>query len=115
MRRRVEVPLAGHPPLRTVLALFTHTAPHTFIRLEVSFLAMRANFVATGFPRLCAARVSLSRVSVCYLLSSSGVTHLLRYYEVIRLPVAGQPFLPVTVVGPFPIYGSVARVSRVSA
>ena len=99
--RRVGVPLAGHPPLRTVLALFTHTAPHASIRLEVSFLTRRVNFVSTVTSRLSADRVSFSRVAVCYLLSSGGVTRLLRYYEVIRLPDAVQPFLPVTVVRAF--------------
>ena len=60
---------------------------------------MRHNFVATGSPLLRSARVSSCRASVCYLLSSGGITRLLWYYEVIRLPMPDSSACLLSVVG----------------
>jgi hypothetical protein len=44
--------------------------------------------------RLSAAGVSPHRLTLCRLLSSGGVTRLLRYYETIRLPMPDKLRLP---------------------
>ena len=101
-------------PLRTVLALLTHTAPHMCHSRAVFGRAMRCNFVSTNSPRLCAGGVSSHRSTLCCLLSSGGVTRHLRYYETIRLPMLVSSASPVTVVGTLSHLGREHGVSRVA-
>jgi len=84
-------------PLRTVLALLTHTAPHMV--LHEDFRAMRRSFVATASPLLGTGGVSSRRSTMCRLLSSRGITPLHGYYKAIRLPMRDKPLLPFTIVG----------------
>src|SRR3989304_7012084 len=79
-------------PLRTVLALFTHTAPHIVsLHDHPAFSAVRCSFVSTDSPLLRAEGVSSHRATMCSFLPSSSITRLHWYYEAIRLPV---PHLP---------------------
>ena len=78
------MPLARHTPLRSGRAAFPHPAPHVTNRLV----------------NLC---VSTTRNR----LSSCGITHILRYYAVVRLPVSPLPssFFVVRHTIPTHLYG----------
>jgi hypothetical protein len=108
--------VAGCPsaPPRTVLALFTHTAPHSAIHTLSCMLCDAISW--TPFTlRLCAAGVSSHRPALCRLLSSSGITRLLRYYETIRLPMPDKLLLSsYGCRSPLPFSGSEHRASRVA-
>src|SRR3990172_5650849 len=79
-------------PLRTVLALFTHTAPHIVsLHDHPAFSAVRCSFVSTDSPLLRAEGVSSHRATMCSFLPSSSITRLLWYSEAIRLPVSHLP------------------------
>ena len=74
-----------------------HTAPH--MGPSRVLRAMRCSFISTGTPRLSMDGNSLHHVTMCGLLSSSGITRLHRYYEAIRLPMFASSASPITVVG----------------
>ncbi len=57
-----------------------------------AFSAMRCNFVATISLFLGIDDVSSQHRYSCDVLSSSGITRLHRYYDVIRLPLPRLPF-----------------------
>jgi len=79
------MPLAGHPPPRTVLALLTHTA----LRYGLSRFRLYVVVLVVRIFRFCE-RWGYPHDARPYrrLLSSSGIARLLRYYEAIRLPMA---------------------------
>jgi hypothetical protein len=80
--RRCHIISAFHrlapAPLRTVLALLTHTAPRTGFRPRC--YPMRSSFVSTVSPLLCVAGVSLLRATIRRPLPSIGITRLHWYY-----------------------------------
>jgi len=85
-------------PLRTVLALFTHTAPHMVNSRSrrTAFSAIRRNVVSTTSPHLSTEGVSSRRATMCGPLPSSSITRLHRYYWAIRLPT---PYLLFSLFG----------------
>ena len=60
---------------------------------------MRCNFVATISLFLGIDDVSSQHCYSCDVLSSSGITRLQRYYDVIRLPLPLLPFSLYYVMG----------------
>ena len=91
-------PVGSCPSQNRACAINAHGSPDNHSGSD-RIAPMRSSFVATGFPLLCAAGVSLLCSTICRLLPSSGITRLRWYYETIRLPAAVLPSSLCAVVG----------------